>query len=205
MTHLSGADSTDSSVTIWFDPVCPFTWNTARWLIAVARDTALTIDWRLMSLAVLNEGEELEPKQQAHMRDSRQIGRLMAAIRDKHGAADMVTAYLTFGEGHFDGSDSIDDSLVRHVCKAVNSADIADTIVSDESYDEAVRQSHQAGQEALGESGGSPILQMHGRTFFGPVLNEPPAPEMTRPLFDAFATLAAVPQFTQLKRPNDAE
>jgi mycothiol-dependent nitroreductase-like protein len=205
MTHSAGADSTDSAVTIWFDPVCPFTWNTARWLKAVAGDEGLTIDWRLMSLAVLNEGQELGPKQQAHMRDSQQIGRLMAAILDKRGAADMVTAYFAFGERHFDASASIDDSLVRHVCGAVGIPDVADSVVSDETYDDALRQSHQAGQEALGESGGSPILRIKGRTFFGPVLTKPPAQEMMRAVFDALVTLAAVPEFTQLKRPKDAD
>jgi hypothetical protein len=45
-----------------------------------------------MSLAILNEGRELPPPQQARMRDSQQIGRLMAAIhgerhRDGYGVS----------------------------------------------------------------------------------------------------------------------
>ncbi|OBJ49063.1 DsbA family protein [Mycobacterium sp. 1423905.2] len=197
MTRAPGGSG--SAVTIWFDPVCPFTWHTARWLQAVAGGGDVTVDWRLMSLAMLNEGEEAGPEQQAHLRDSQRMGRLMAAIGDKHGAADMVTAYFAFGERHFDEAHPVDDSLVREVSAA---AGIPDAVVDDESYDATVRQSHEAGQEALGETGGSPILQINGRTFFGPVLTGPPADEMTRPAFDAVATLAAVPQFRQLKRPK---
>ncbi|WP_054586085.1 hypothetical protein [Mycobacterium intracellulare] len=68
-------------MTIWFDPVCPFSWNITCWLAAVADKTAVPIDCQLMSLAGLNQGRELPPRQQpAPMRDTQQIGRLMTAI-----------------------------------------------------------------------------------------------------------------------------
>ncbi len=93
-----------TTVSIWLDPVCPFSWNTARWLKGLAGERGLTIDWRLMSLAVLNEGRELPAPQQARMRDSRRIGRLMAAIGHKHGAEAMGFSYvkpLPFGKALF--------------------------------------------------------------------------------------------------------
>lgn len=200
MVDVLDRDSAVASLTIWFDPVCPYTWNTARWLKSVGDDRGVPIEWRLMSLAVLNERQEQTPQQQQHMRDSRQIGRLMAAIADKHG--NMVTAYFAFGERYFDGSDDITDSLVRDVCAAAGCRDIADAVMSDQAYDDAVRRSHEAGQEALGETGGSPIVRINDRAFFGPVLTDPPAPQVSQALFDAFATMAAVPQFSQLKRPQ---
>ncbi|GAB3004602.1 mycothiol-dependent nitroreductase Rv2466c family protein [Mycobacterium bourgelatii] len=196
---MDGDRNVAAAVTIWFDPVGPFTWNTARWLKSVADDGDVTVDWRLMSLAVLNEGQEQSPQQQEHMRESRQIGRLMAAIGEQHG--DVVAAYFAFGERFFDGANDISGPLVKEVCAAASS-DVADAVLSDEAYDQIVRASHESGQEALGEEGGSPIVRINDRTFFGPVLTDPPAPAQARPLLDAFATLAAVPQFSQLKRPR---
>ena len=76
--------------------------------------------------------------------------------------------------------------------------------VSDASLDELVRHQHQAGQDALGDTGGSPILRIDEHTFFGPVLTALPDAEATTALFDAVATLAATPQFTQLQRPRAA-
>ena len=35
-----GTDSSTPSVTIWLDPVCPFSWNTARWLVKHLGSTA---------------------------------------------------------------------------------------------------------------------------------------------------------------------
>jgi hypothetical protein len=76
--------------------------------------------------------------------------------------------------------------------------------MSDTSLDELVRHQHQAGQDALGETGGSPMLRIEGHTFFGPVLTALPDAEATTALFQAVGTLAATPQFTQLQRPRTA-
>ena len=196
-------DRTGSKVTLWLDPVCPYSWNTARWLDAVAGKTGLAIDWQLMSLAVLNEGRELPPAQQARMRDSLKVGRLMAAIAREQGTAGWTAAYFAFGERYFDRSEPLNDSLVAHV---LTTAGVGATAVamSNTSLDEFVREQHQAGQDALGETGGSPILRIDGHTFFGPVLTALPDAEAATALFHAVGTLAATPQFTQLQRPRTA-
>ncbi len=99
-------------MTLWLDPVCPFSWNTARWLRAVAEKTGLTIDWQLMNLAVLNEGRELPPAHQARMHDSQQLGRLMAAIAREQGSAGWTAAYFAFGERYFEHSEPLTDSTL---------------------------------------------------------------------------------------------
>lgn len=193
-----------SKVTLWLDPVCPFSWNTARWIRAVAEKTGMSVDWQLMSLAVLNEGRELPPPQQARMRDSRKVGRLMAAIAREKGDDGWVAAYFAFGERYIDRSEPLDDGLVAHLLTTVGVRDTTAEAVSDESLDESVRRGHQAAQDALGETGGSPILQIDGHAFFGPVLTAVPDEKDSVALFDAIATLAAVPQFAQLQRPRAA-
>jgi hypothetical protein len=170
----------------------------------VAENAGLAVDWRLMSLAVLNEGRELPQAQQARMRDSQQIGRLMTAIAREQGTAGWVAAYFAFGERYFDRSEALDANLVAHVLMTVGARGALAAAVSDASVDELVRQQHQAGQEALGETGGSPILRIGEHAFFGPVLTAPPEAEAATALFDAVATLAATPQFAQLQRPRAA-
>ena len=32
--------------TYYFDPACPFTWRTSRWLVAVAPERDVTVRWR---------------------------------------------------------------------------------------------------------------------------------------------------------------
>ena len=44
----------DVDVHFYFDPVCPFCWMTSKWLRIVADQRGLTVDWRFISLRVLN-------------------------------------------------------------------------------------------------------------------------------------------------------
>ena len=195
-------DRTEPKVTLWLDPVCPFSWNTARWLAGVANETGFDIDWQLMSLAILNEGRQLAPPQQSRMDDSRQIGRLMSAIHGELGASGMVAAYFAFGEQYFNQSAPVDNQLVEHVLSAAGAQQTTAAARSDTSLDALVLQSHQASQKALGETGGSPMLAVDGHTFFGPVLTSLPAVDAALTLFDAVAALAVTPQFSQLQRPR---
>jgi hypothetical protein len=197
-------NSSATEVTLWFDPVCPFSWNTARWLNAAAGKLSFDVDWQLMNLAVLNEGRELPPAQQARMNDSRQVGRLMAGIRREKGSPGLADAYFAFGEQYFDHAASLDDQLVEHVLATVAARGTSVKVLTDASLDELVRGSHQAGQDALGETGGSPIVRIAGNTLFGPVLTAVPAGDMFIALFDAIATLAGTAQFAQLQRPRAA-
>ncbi|WP_078325750.1 mycothiol-dependent nitroreductase Rv2466c family protein [Mycobacteroides salmoniphilum] len=191
-------------VRIWLDPVCPFSWNTARWLDAVAAQSGLLVDWQLMNLAVLNEGRELPPAQQARMEDSRQVGRLMAGVHRELGQRGLHTAYFAFGELYFDESLPVGVNLADRVLASVSAQQTTSESLSDTSLDVLVLSSHEAGQRALGDVGGSPLLQVKGRTFFGPVLTALPGHENARALFDAVTVIAGVPEFTQLQRPRPA-
>jgi hypothetical protein len=190
------------SIRLWVDPVCPFSWNTARWLRNAATDVGFDIDWHLMNLAVLNEGRELPPPQRTRMEDSRQVGRLMAALRDELGAAGVAQAYFAFGEEYFDRQIAVGESLAKTVLAAVGARATTPGSLSDASLDEAVRQSHQASQQALGAPGGSPMVTIGGHTFFGPVLTAVPARDEGKDLLRAVVTLSATSQFSQLERPR---
>ena len=73
--------------------------------------------------------------------------------------------------------------------------------MDDESFDEALRASHQRGQDALGEAGGSPITGIDGTHFFGPVLSDIPTGADAEALFSSLVTLAGTEAFAQIKRP----
>jgi predicted DsbA family dithiol-disulfide isomerase len=199
---MQSLDRRLDAVTLWLGPVCPFSWNTARWLRAAAEKAGFEIDLRMMNLAVLNEGRQLPPPQQARMNDSRMVGRLMAALREELGAGALVTAYFTFGQHYFDRSAAVDDQLVGQVVQAVGAHRTTAAALADAALDVAVRQSHEASQNALGDIGGSPLITMGGRTVFGPVFSSVPDPDRTRTVFDTVTALVLTPQFHQLERPR---
>ncbi len=190
---------TDTDVKIYGDPICPFTWVTSRWLTSAAEHSDVRVTWRLMSLAVLNEDQDADDAQAARLQTSRRIGRLVAAAT---GTEDFGELYTALGRRlHAEGNE-LTDELAR---EALSECGLEPSLVSamdDESWDDAVRAAHQRSQDALGDSGGSPITVVNGRAFFGPVLTEIPAPEEAVRLFGGFTALASSPAFAQVERPK---
>jgi hypothetical protein len=73
--------------------------------------------------------------------------------------------------------------------------------LDDASHDAAVRASHAAGQSAVGEAVGSPVLQLDGgRALFGPVLTPMPRGPEALELWDALTVLARWSSFSELER-----
>src|SRR5215831_7038063 len=50
--------STQYDVEFFWDPVCPFAWITSRWVAKVAAQTGYQVDWRLISLRLLNKQKD---------------------------------------------------------------------------------------------------------------------------------------------------
>ena len=60
-----------------------------------------------------------------------------------------------------------------------------------------------AGQEAVGEETGTPLLLLDDEAFFGPVLTGIPRGAHALEVFDGLRTLLASPHFSELKRRRD--
>jgi 2-hydroxychromene-2-carboxylate isomerase len=44
----------DADINFYFDPLCPFAWMTSKWARQVAAQRDYTVDWRFISLRMLN-------------------------------------------------------------------------------------------------------------------------------------------------------
>ena len=54
----------------WFDPSCPFTWRTSRWARELEQAGLAEVEWKVMSLGILNEGHEVPEGATAYAVDS---------------------------------------------------------------------------------------------------------------------------------------
>ncbi|HKT03039.1 MAG TPA: DsbA family protein [Rugosimonospora sp.] len=194
-----------ADVTLWFDPTCPFTWRTSRWLTGVTTTRGQTIEWRLMSLAILNEGREIPEQYRAAVARSVRGQRLLQAAGERHGQDALARLYTEIGTRvHWDGRPMENDVLAE----ALAAAGLPDDLLAaadDASLDKAVRESHEAGQARVGTESGSPILALgDGPGFFGPVVVPVPEGEAAEKLYDAVRLLSAVPEFSELKRSRES-
>jgi hypothetical protein len=188
-------------VTFWFDPICPFTWRTSRWIRAVAPRKGASIDWRVMSLGILNEGNEISEQWRPVMEWSRAVQRMLVAVGETDGPEGIEKLYTAIGtRRHDNNEDPTEELLVAALADAGLPAELIERS-RDESLDPAIRDSHKLGQERVGAESGSPILAIgDGPGFFGPVVVPIPEDESGDRLFDAVALLSTIPEFSELKR-----
>lgn len=186
-------------VTFYFDPACPFTWRTSRWLLAVAPERDLEIQWRAFSLSILNP----DPPEQyrAAMAASARALRLVESLRAE-GRPDAVLAFYTaIGERTHDAGAPLTDGIVAEAAR-IAGAEKAETVLDDAAWDDAVRESHQTAMKLAGPDIGSPVLQVAGagRGLHGPIIGEVPEPGESLAIWDATAALIKIESFFEVKR-----
>ncbi|MEU4711047.1 disulfide bond formation protein DsbA [Nocardia salmonicida] len=190
-----------ADIDLYLDPVCPFAWVTSRWLLAASADSPHTVRLRQMSLAVLNDGDDVDADHKPMIERSRHLGRVFAAATDTGGPEAFARLYDHIGTRlHVHGDDLGPEALTASLTAAGLDPDLARS-VDDSDLDNAVTRSHTASQNALGASGGSPIIVIDGHGFNGPVLTESPTKQRGPVLLDALVTAATTPGFAALHRP----
>ncbi len=201
-----GADETSTGVTFYFDPGCPWTWMTSRWLVAAAHERSLDIRWRTFSLALLNKDRPVPPfLDTPEMRAktglaARALRVVDAAVTQGHNEA-AGRFYTEFGTRfHESGQPPSDEMLAA----SVEAAGVAGLVGSadDTSLDNAAAESLAEARRLAGPDIGSPVLHLDGaeRGTFGPIVSPPPVGEEAGRLWDAVVALQEIGSFYELKR-----
>ncbi len=190
-----------ADVDLYLDPICPFAWVASRWLLDAADATRTPVTLRQMSLAVLNEGKDLDAKQQGMMDRSRRLGRLFAAVATEHGPDAFARLYNSIGARMHVGKEEIDAGAIREALAENGLEESLAEAVDQSKFDDVAKQAHEASQKVVGGSAGSPIIAVDGHAFHGPVLTRVPNKEDGVRLLEAVVAAASIPEFAVLQRP----
>lgn len=191
--------STDT-VDFWFDPVCPWAWMTSRWIGEAERVRPISISWHVMSLAVLNEGADVDEEYRDLMARAWGPVRVVTAAKELHGQGVVRALYDAIGTRvHPGGEQDLRAATVAALDEVGLPASLIEFADSD-AYDEQLRASHQAGIDQVGQDVGTPVVAVNGVAFFGPVVTPAPKGEAAGKLWDGCVLVAATPGFYELKR-----
>jgi 2-hydroxychromene-2-carboxylate isomerase len=189
----------------WFDPLCPFAWITSRWVMEVEKVRNITVSWRVMSLAYLNQDKDIPEDYRAMLAPAWGPVRVCIAAAKANGDEILLPLYTAMGTRiHHQKQALTRDMLVDSLAEVGLPVTLADAM-DDTAYDAEVKKSHHLGMDQVGDEVGTPTIAIEGVAFFGPVLSKIPRGEEAGKLWDGCVAVAAFPYFYELKRSRTGE
>ncbi len=212
---------TDVELHFYFDPVCPFAWMTSKWVRKVMVRREYTVDWRFISLRILNARVDYDshfpPEYEAGHTAGLRLLRVAARARAEHGRAAIDRLYAAFGahifeterqaEGSGEGKQAAARRGTREFVEPILTeaglpTELAEAL-DDDTWDREIRIETEEALSLTGRDVGTPILHFRppdGVAFFGPVISRLPSDEEAARLWDHVVGLATFPGFAELKR-----
>lgn len=193
-------------VRFYFDPICPWCYQTSRWIRRLAELGFVEVDWAVLSLAVTNAGSQ-ETSAKGHDRSERAL-RTAVAVRKRYGYQAVGELYAHFGRRVHERGEPLDEPATVEAALADAGLDpaLCEKAMSDDGTMRAVEAEHRALVERhpeLGPAMGVPTIVLdggEGPAMFGPVISTMPSDDDAVELWRHTSWLVRHEAFAELKR-----
>ena len=198
-----------TTVDFHFDVMCPYAYQTAKWIRDVRRQNGITINWRFFSLEEVNRRDGKKHPWEREWSYGWSMMRIGAVLR--RSSMDAVDAwYERAGRAlHEEGHKPHDPEVARHLLREIGQdPSVVEEALADQSTNDIVRFDH---ERVLAAGGfGVPTLffgdhernPANDQALFGPVLIDPPTGDAALRLWDAVTVWAQLPNVYELQRPK---
>ncbi len=185
-----------------FDVMCPYAYQTSRWIREVRNQTGLRVNWRFFSLEEINREEGKKHPWEREWSYGWSMMRIGALLR-RQSMADVDAWYERAARAlHVEGHKPHEKAVARHLLDELGfDADLVDQAIADPTTSDEVMADH---QRVIAASGyGVPTLFFpDGQCLFGPVLVDPPTGEAAIRLWDAVLAWTEFPHLYEMQRPK---
>lgn len=190
-------------VRILVDPVCPWTYRTARWLLEVRGLLAIEILWGLLSLEFINRGVPDHPMAQK-FKANRLAMRVLHIAWERMGNRGLEEAYLSLARYIHEMGMPVEepDTLVEALKARGLPPGWVDEAKEDESLDARLWDLYS--QETSRGVFGVPTIFFGNSEvgYYGPVISKVPESQEALTLWRGIEKLVGLSFFYELKRPR---
>lgn len=194
-------------VRFFFDPVCPWSYQTSRWARRLEELGVIELRWGLFSLELQNAGKEPEELAAAHARSTAAL-RTAVAVRRAAGPAAVGSFYAAIARRVHEVGEPLEapETIEGALADAGLDPGLHARALADGSTAEQVAAEHRELCERT-RSFGVPTIVLdggEGPAIFGPVVTEVPADDEAVELWAHVSWLTRYENFAELKRERAA-
>ena len=195
-----GMSAEQPKVEFYFDAACPWCWMTSRWAAEVAEVRGFEIDWKPVSLKIINEGNDISPTYAEMVAKAHGTCRVVEAAAETAGQEAVGRLYAELGNRIHPGGRKDTEAIVAESLAAAGLDAALAEAKDDERYDAQLRANTEHALKIAGPDVGVPIISIDGVAFFGPVVTPAPTGVDALRLWEGITMAASVPGFYELKR-----
>jgi 2-hydroxychromene-2-carboxylate isomerase len=184
-----------------FDVLCPYAYQTSKWIREVRASIGIEIHWRFFSLEEINRVEGKKHPWERPWSYGWSMMRIGALLR-RTSMDDCDRWYERAGRAlHEEGHKPHEPAVARHLLDELGlDPALVDQAINDPSTHDEVRAEH---DKVVAHGGfGVPTLFIEDHCLFGPVLIDPPTGDAAVRLWHAVTAWTEFPHLYELQRPK---